>query len=594
LTSEVTLRDSFSLSGHKGFLKGFLVAAVFVLIVILLVPVRYEANDDFGSISKLRGQGGDSADFLLPTLSTSLSWLLRSLYRSLPDFPWYGLLIYSAAFLGMSLMLSVLFRSMQGLSMLLALPLLCLLFFHIFSFASFTSASLLLQLGVLLCLMEWVVRDECPAKNAKLYACVLAIGFLIGFLLRWRMVLYTTAFGLPILFFLKRRQLTRAIPLLAVVALVMIGDRALFHLVSTDEHKAYLEYNRLRARFHDTAWGDDRGETTREALRKAGWSPEDYGFYKSWILYDNRRFNTETLRTFLRENAPKERDAFFLAGWKRLRRQFPMGKDYALALVFASLSILVYRFEDLLRSSGKNRVRIALALAVTGSGILYVMCYRFVPRVFVPLYAYFFGVCFLLSHWRTSGLSDTPNRPVRKSVILVFAVVFCALAWGHAVAQGKMDYRILERSKLEKEYVQKVLSAVGNRSTVPDPLLILMNPMSGLRSEYVHPLKELSDFTGLRIFPAGWSVNSPGYSSLLGDMGLADGWAFLAWMIDNPKALLVMFSRSGMETWRWKGLWESYFHRRVAPNRRVRLVPVYDFRNAQGAGLVFFSMRSVN
>jgi hypothetical protein len=155
-----------------------------------------------------------------------------------------------------------------------------------------------------------------------------------------------------------------------------------------------------------------------------------------------------------------------------------------------------------------------------------------------------------------------------------------------------MDVRILERSRLEKEYIQKVLSVFKSRSAVPDPLLVLMNPMSGLGAEYVHPLKEFSDFTELRIFPAGWGVNSPGYASILLDMGLADGRAFLTWMIDNPKALLVMISRNGTETWRWKTLWESYFARHIAPGKGTRLLPVYDFRNEGGAGLVFFSMRS--
>jgi hypothetical protein len=374
----------------------------------------------------------------------------------------------------------------------------------------------------------------------------------------------------------------------------MIGDRAVFHLMSTDEHKAYLEYNRLRARFHDTAWGDDHGDSTRKALKKAGWSREDYGFYKSWILYDNRKFNAEKLGTFLRENEPREAGSFFIAWWKKLRRQFYTGNHYLLALVFATLSILAYRFERFLQSSEKNRVRIVLALTVIGSGILYVMCYRFVPRVFVPLYAYFFGACFFLSSGQPEGSPDERTRPVRKAILLVCALVFSLLTWGQAIAQGKMDMRILERSKLEKEYIQKILCVVRNRSAVPDPLLVLMNPMSGLGAEYVHPLKEFSDFTDLRIFPAGWGVNSPGYSSVLRDMGLEDGRAFLAWLVDNPKALLVMLSRSAIETWRWKALWESYFSRRIAPARRPRLVPVYDFRNAEGAGLVFFSMRSTN
>jgi hypothetical protein len=226
--------------------------------------------------------------------------------------------------------------------------------------------------------------------------------------------------------------------------------------------------------------------------------------------------------------------------------------------------------------------------------VLYVTGYRFVPRVFVPLFAYFFGVCFLLFHGQEGTLPEMRSRPLWKGVTLLCAIALCILTWWQAFVQGEMDYRILERSELEKRYIQKVLAAVGSKGAVRDPLLVLMNPVSGLGAEYVHPLKELSDFTDLEIFPAGWSVNTPAYVSILRDMGLEDGWDFLEWTLDNPKPLLVLISRSGTETWRWKALWESYFSRRVAPNRRARLVPVHDFRNRQGAGLVFFSMRSAN
>jgi len=126
------LRDFFHTSGRRGFLKGFLVAAIFAGIVVAFLPVRYETNDDFGTVSKLSGWGGPCSDFLHPTLSSTLGRLLCSLYRFYPDFPWYGLFIYAGAFLAMYLTLSVLIRSTRGLSLFLALPLLCLLFLHVF------------------------------------------------------------------------------------------------------------------------------------------------------------------------------------------------------------------------------------------------------------------------------------------------------------------------------------------------------------------------------------------------------------------------------------------------------------------------------
>ena len=404
------MREFFCVSGHAGFLKGCLLSAVLVSIIVSFVPVRYEANDDFGLIGHLSEQSGFEADPFHPTLSAGLSRLLPSLYRAQPEVPWLGLLIYSSAFLGASLMFGVLFRSAQGWSLLFALPLLCILLFHVFAFASFTSAALILELGILLCLMEWVVREECPVRKPGLYAGVLAFGFLIGFFLRWRMVLYGAAFGIPILFFVSKQQLRKALPVLVAVGFVMISDRALFHLMSSEEQKEYLEYNRLRSQFHDSARGGNHGDSTREALRKAGWSVEDYGFYKSWILYDDRLFNAQTLRTFIHENDPKRGDSPFLRVWKGLEKHFRMGKPYVLALLFSSLCIVVYRSESLLRLSKRHRLKILLTLTVIGAGLLYIMYSRFVPRVFVPLFAYFFGVCFLLSHWEKGLRSEEECR----------------------------------------------------------------------------------------------------------------------------------------------------------------------------------------
>jgi hypothetical protein len=39
-------------------------------------------------------------------------------------------------------------------------------------------------------------------------------------------------------------------------------------------------------------------------------------------------------------------------------------------------------------------------------------------------------------------------------------------------------------------------------------------------------------------------------------------------------------------------LWRSYLSRRIVPGREIRLVPVYDFRNRSGSGLVFYSVVS--
>lgn len=577
--------------GHRfGFVMGLLCAAVFLFLILSFLPVRYEANDDFGLIARFSPRSGFVTDPLQPLVSWTLGSILCALYTRVPHVPWYGLFIYASALWGMALMLGVLFRSARGASLLLALPLLGTLFFHVFSFAGFTSAALLLECGVLLCVLEWAVR---PVKNPRGYAGALALGFLVAFLLRWRMVLYAAALGVPILLFLKKGWWRGAIPFVAAVGFFVAGDRVLFHLLSSDEYKAYVEYSRLRAEFHDTVRGGVHGETTQRALQRVGWSQEDYVFYKSWILYDNRRFNTHSLRAFLDANDPGQEGSLLGLGLDGLRRQFRLGNHYALALVFGTLSVLVYRVDRLPSLSRARRLKIFLALAFIASGILYVMCFRFVPRLFVPLAAYFFGLCFLLLHAKEGdGKPLSRGGPASRRVLLASGLALSLLTWGQAHAQGRMAVSLLRGSEAEKAHIRQALSGVKGAGSVSDPLLVLMNPVSGLGAEYVHPLREFSDYTDLRVFPAGWGVHSPRFSAILRGMGLADGHAFLAWLIDNPQALLVLRTSGGADTWRWKSLWESYLARRIAPDRGVRLLPAHDFRDARGAGLVLFRLKS--
>ena len=575
------------------FLKGFLAAAVFVAMVLSFLPVRYESNDDFALIAQLSSRSGFSPDPIQPALSFTLGRILHALYGHWPHVPWHGLFVYLAAFFGMSLVLSVFFRFAQGISLILALPLLGVVYLHVFSFISFTAASLVLETGVLLCVMEWAVRGRCPARNARLYAVVLCAGFLIGFLLRWRLVLFSLAFGAPLLLFLKRGQVRRAMPAVLLLALFVLGDRALFHHASSEEHKAYWEYNRLRARFHDTALGQDYGEATRKALGKAGWSPEDYAFYRNWIVYDNRRFNTETLRTFLQENDPKREESLLVLARNELQGHFRDGKRYLLASLFAISSLLAVRYRTLWALAGRDRLKILLALACVGAGIVCVVSIRSVERVYIPLYGYFFGLCFLLFHVKKGPSAKGASRTAERTVAVLCALVFSILAWGQAHAQAKAGIHRLERSKAKKEYVLERLKKVKERRAGSRTLLILMNPSSGLSQEAIHPLKEFNEFTDLKVFPAGWSVNSPRYASILRDIGLQEGWAFLGWTVDREEALLLLTASSEIDVWRYRAAWEGYLSRRILGNRRVKLVPVHDFRDEKGAGLVLFRARSV-
>lgn len=575
---------------------GFVSAAVFLIGVVWLLPVRYAINDEFGIIVRtLNGQGGGQPDPYSPFLiSQALHYVLYLLYKYWPSIPWLGMLMYSAVYLGFSLMLGLLFRSADVKYSLLVVAPLVLLIGYCLSFISVTAASLILEFAVFLCLTEWVIKGRCPEKHPMLYAFFLTFCFLLSYVFRWRLVLYSLFFAVPVLFFMKKGQFKKVLPFVVVLAVFIVGDRALFYCKSTNEHKAFAEYNQIRSVFNDTLRGQYYGDITLKALGKTGWSPEDYAFFRLWILYDEVLFNPASIETFTTENDPQDKAPVLELAANRIKKSLNASKRYTLVLAFSILSLFLYRLGSLLRLSIQDKLKIVAALGAVCTGIVFLMYYRFPARLYVPLYSYLLGTAFLI--FRLEGLPSAGGRdvPTLRKIGVAASLLLMVLTVGFVTAQGRQILHVLEASQKEKEYIHRCLTDVKEKSIHPDPLLVLADPLYGLRFETVHPLRELSDFPDVRVFPGGSRIGSPAYFDALGQIGLKGGREFLRWIIDNDEVFLILMAGEGGRDQTVRYLWESYFSRRIVPGEKIRLLPAHDFRNRHGAGLVFYSMRHVD
>ncbi|MBW1743518.1 MAG: hypothetical protein JRJ47_08845 [Deltaproteobacteria bacterium] len=578
-------------SGKGAFLKGFVLCAILVLVVLWLMPVRYEVNDELGMVMTLSGLHGVSPDPHAPfVVSQALHYVLCFLYTHWPSVPWLGMLTYFTVYLGGSLILSLFFRYKDYRYTLLAIPPFVLYVGSCLSVVSVTSASLLLEFAIFLYLMEWAIHERCPVRNPKFYALFLSLCFLLSYSLRWGMVLKGVCFGIPVLFFARRAHFKKALPFVAALAIFIAGDKALLHYTSTDEHKAFAEYTKVRSVFHDTVKGFYNGEMTHRALEKVGWSFDDFALFRFWIIYDSELFNVDTVKAFTKENDPQKKASVFGLIPKRIMRSYEKSKHQTLVLVLSILSFFVYRFHNLIGLSRNERLRIVCSLGLIAGSVVFFMYYRFPGRLFVPLYIYLAGVSFLAFQVGNESSQGQGRVPTSRKIAVVSAMLLVVLSLGQVHAQGKtLVYDLETRARL-KDYVHRCITAVENKPTYGDPLLVLMDPSSGLRSEAVHPLKELSDFPEVRLFPGGSKINSTVYFDALRQLGLKDGREFLRWLINNEEALLVLNTKSNERTEKVKYLWESYYSRRIAPGQGVRMVPVYDFRGKGGGGLIFYSV----
>ena len=475
-----------------------------------------------------------------------------------------------------------------GYSLFLILPVILFFVGIVFSRISFTSASLLLEFGVFLSCIEWIIRDKPPLRYPRYYAAFLVICFFLSYNLRWKLTLYFLAFIVPSGFSIKKSQLRKIVPFLMLLSLLIGIDQLLFHLNNTPGHKDYVNYTELQLRyeFFDTFKGTDHGESTLRALEKVGWTSSDYWFYRYWIIYDDKLFNASTLKVFLEENNPqKSLDEWINLIWTSWRTNIAKIRHPLLMLLFSMLALITFRYRSFRRFPVKMQLKIIATLGAITAGALFVMFYGFQSRVAIPLFTFALSILFLMT---------SPEKEHRNDKLMTLstfaAALFLSFALWHGYKEGVSRLTSAAYLKGTKTYISRCLEAVQRTYS---PLIVIMNPTRGIGIEGVNPLKEASDFPPVKMFPYGWEINSPRYYRFLKSLGLENGREFLQWMVNRSDVLLVLFSLDPEETWLIENMWVSYYNRRVMPGGRVQLRIAYDFRNSNGAGLVMYRIEAL-
>lgn len=577
----------------RSFIIGFVLTALFFLFCLLFLPVRYETNDDFGNIRTFTDLSGFEGDSFNPFLSRVLGYFLYAFYQAMPQIPWYGLTVYLTLFLGVFLMTSVMLRHGNAMAFFICLPPLGLFLFHSLVLTNYTTAAMMVEVGVFLSCAEWALRNKCPARKPVVYAGLLTIGIALAYLLRWKLALWGLAFGIPVLFFIRPAVLRKIwLPAFALLAFIA-ADRLLCELPRSDETKQYLAYDELRRVFHDTAKGEFYEDRTPAALQKTGWELEDYRTFKNWVLYDDALFNIASLETFLSKNAPRTSTSLLQMIPTRLKNSFLKSKHYSLIFLTAFSAMILAFAAGARQWSIKDLSHSFSAIGTILAIILFFAFYRFEPRIYLPLFSYVICLTFLVLKLKTS-MPVRIKWHFRECILILLAIALTLFSYRNMYTKIGDLFRVMDYSKKEKRYVVDCLEKVIEKKSETNPILIMMNPTDSLATQSVHPLKEMMEYPPVRLMPSGTSVNSPRYFKILHAIGLKSGREFLEWAIDNDQVLFVIMARSNKQQKTFISLWESYYNRHIDKGKRFGLAPVMDFRNSSGVGLILFQLRSTN
>jgi len=580
---------------RRGTTSGVAPAALVTVLVLLTAPVRYAVNDDMAAVSTLAGSDGFAASPAAPFVSQFLAYFLFGLYRIAPSVPWYGLTVYAALFVGFAVLFGITARAARrnGMFPIVVIPFFLIAAAHFVAFLTFTSAALLLAFGAVLILLESLLdgSDDTSRCNSM---CMLAVGiFLLGYCLRWKLALFSLAFGCPVLFVAVKRHGRGSAAAIAVVCLFIAADRAAYWLhTATPMARVYAEYNAVRGTFHGTIRGAFYGKQTMAALEQTGWTTDDYvAFSNLWLLHDERLFNATKVNTFLAANRVSGRQTLRLF-WKTIQASLKRSRDYALVMLLTILGLLASSWKRTARTFRQSWFLFLPLLLLLVLGILYLAYYRFVMWVYLPVYVYAAGLLLVLSNGSAVVPADRGQHRRRMAELLAAMGVFI-VATLLCCKRAALEFDVLERSRTERDYVEDCLRTFGE--SVPcDTLLVLLDPrdQGGLGDDKACPLEPPQGPRNARVLPYGTWVRHPRYMRILRERGIVGGYDMLKTAIDADGIVFALFCRSHVDLKVKVALWESYYRRNVSTGREARMFCCADFRNPKGHGLIFLQLRT--
>ncbi|WP_282198974.1 hypothetical protein [Collibacillus ludicampi] len=555
------------------------------MIVLSFGHPMYETNDDMIMVSLLSGQYGQHAHPDGVFLSLPLSELLYVLYRFNIHIPWYSLTLYLAQWIGCILGYRMILSLTKGLFHKL---LMILVFFSLYSFIflrlNFASTSLFLWCMACLYLAYLNLTRQPAGWHSVLPGCFLGFSYLI----RPDIIFVGVCYSFPIWFSfllpnMKKRFVYMIVPLLLFVSLSS-GFAHVMH--GSDAYKQYDKFNSVRSSFMDTAMGDFHSGT-EEALRKTGWTLDDYRMAKLLWIHDEDIFNSESFQTFLQKNAVPYVSLFSLSkGISAIKGTMGYGWLLLCAL-FIIMGSNTVAYELPLGKERLIRRLSVLSFLMIIMGIMVLACIRFPNRVAIPLYIDLLGLMVLMK-----PLFTQKNKgAIAKRMTFVAGLVMILLSLNN---YGNLEQQAYVR-EINKRHFEDSIRLL--QQEYRDPLFIHLR--INLVADTANPFKEFGDVQHYNMVPASWVIRSPYYYDSLHQYGLSSGKEIVPFSVNNKNAIYIFFeSGDYFQFSSFSRYFENHLNTHYASlytNKRLRIEPVLHttFQDGDGhsQGWVFFQLK---
>jgi len=507
--------------------KPVIASAVLVLALLAgttaLIHPSYQTNDD--PAMSLYGAGvaiREAPDEHLLFMHVWIGWLLKWLYTTYQDVPWYALLLYAAfAFASVAVLYTLWYRRRTPTTFALFLVLYLVLLRSYAQELQFTVVAIYCTVAGWLAASAHAMADDGAAGRGVTPGALFAL--LLGASVRDVGFAIASVVCVPLLLYSWRASTEAGRRSLAVIAATAAVVFALLYGINLQHYRAdgawadFYEYNALRAEFNDYRLirYDARTQPVFEA---AGWSMIDYLMIKNWFHADAKTFSKEKLRQIVEAVGGYERDVRSA----RVARQLSgaLGNRYWMGAVVILIWIgVVWGFARVWPVIGTLAVALVLIVALT------VLTNKGVPpRVFIPVA----GACALVAAFLAAVRPDAaPRAPWRKLLSVAMAAgisVYAAYCVGHAVTQAHI------REDQQRAFEADIAELAPHRSE------LYVAWAAAFPYEHIDPLASLGYLRDLKILPLGAELHTPHVAGTMERFGIHDLYLALA---SKPNVYLV-------------------------------------------------------
>ena len=468
-------KNSILFNSNK-IITSFLFSCFIVVIGLVLLPFRFEENDDVVMLLLASGNYTGNFESNLVFINPIYGGLVTFLYKSIKGVEWYTLLFLLFHLLS----LSILTYKTLNFNIPSFFKGVLLLFFSVVSlnfvmYLQFTTVALMLCLSAILMILN----------SNKRISMFLGVGLIIlSSLIRAEIVLLMLAASIPYLMFtfLKLKKFKKALFSILLLIIPLVSIQLRDEILISNEWKEATKYNRLRAEVTDNINADYSSENYKAICNLA-----DYTLLKNFFIapeYFNSQ-KLELLKLKIQGNQTK---------WSKLNNIPLQLKSYLKEFIFLGVMLII-----LFLANPKRKE--VYTMLIYGGFLFVLISYLSLDgllknRVFMSFILIFILV---VLHYLTK------NPAFKKVDFISLSIILFVFSFYYS---RRLNEKIQETNQIRNGHLTEQIRFIDD-FFLKSAESILIPFGDDLKIQYLNPFKISSTTDRWRIFYLGWMTNNP-------------------------------------------------------------------------------------